>query len=246
MKPLRALPYFGGKSSAPGSSSGAGPWIAGLLPYRRIYAEPFAGMAGVLLARRPSSSEVVGDADDRIVDWWRAVRDHPAEFGRLVELTPRSRTLYEEAWEMVQAWAEPDLLRRALAVHVCLHYGIMHGLGYPGFASLQHGQGFSRRDIDRLAKRMRSVQIETIDAVALTAKLAGRADAVLYLDPPYGGAWTSRYGVDGFDAEALAGVIADCPAFVAISGYGGDWDHLPGWHRTERRVPAVVSGLPAR
>ena len=51
---LHALPRMGGKSY--NSRSGTGRWIAGLLPEYTdgAYVEPFFGMGGVLLQRRPS------------------------------------------------------------------------------------------------------------------------------------------------------------------------------------------------
>ena len=233
---LRALPYHGGKS--PMSASGTGPWIASLLPYRPVYVEPFAGMLGVLLARRPSLYEVAGDADNRIVDWWRAVRDHPTDFARLVERTPRSRTLYEEAMTALAKWDEPDLLRRALAVHIGVHYGMMQGLGKNGFPSFKKVSFFDAADIDALAARLRKVQLESIDACDLAARVAPREDTVVYLDPPYGGeADTTPYGARDFDKAALTATVEGAAAFIAISGYGDDWDHLEGWQRHVRGVP---------
>ena len=56
-------------------------------------------MAGVLLARAPVKTEILNDLNGRVVNWWRAVRDKPEEFGRLLEFTPFSRAEYE--WGVV-------------------------------------------------------------------------------------------------------------------------------------------------
>ena len=79
---LRGLKWVGGKSAA--SALGTGKWITSLLPYDRTYAEPFAGMCGVLLQRFPSAEEIVNDLDERVVNWWRVVRDRPDEIQRLI------------------------------------------------------------------------------------------------------------------------------------------------------------------
>ena len=95
-----------------------GPWIASILPWRRdsCYVEPFAGMLGVLLCRRPVQPEIVNNRDGNLVCWWRMVRDHPNKFAHLVIQTPRSRDLYREACSRLKAGiASPA--RRALALH---------------------------------------------------------------------------------------------------------------------------------
>ena len=82
---LSALSYYGGKSGGHGSS-GRGRWIASLLPgdTRTLYAEPYAGMLGILLQRAPAKLEIVNDLNRRIVNWWRVVRDHPDELARMM------------------------------------------------------------------------------------------------------------------------------------------------------------------
>ena len=72
MGDLRTLSYYGGKRGY-----GKAKWIASFLPQTpdSCYIEPFAGMAGALLARQPIKREVVNDLNRRIVNWWQAVRD---------------------------------------------------------------------------------------------------------------------------------------------------------------------------
>ena len=84
----RTLPYYGGKRGY-----GKAEWIASFLPHTpdSCYVEPFAGMAAVLLARSPVDIEILNDANERIVNWWRIVRDEAEEFGRLIDFSPFSR-----------------------------------------------------------------------------------------------------------------------------------------------------------
>ena len=240
-EPLRALPYYGGKS--PRASNGLGRWIASLLPRRPVYVEPFGGMAGVLLSRRPVGSEVLNDADERIVDWWRAVRDRPAEFGRLIQHTPRSRVLFAEASAVVERWEEPDLLRRALAVHIVLLQGIMHGLGNVQYASISRGQFLEAADIDQLAVRLRRVQLDAVDACVLMRRAAAREDAVVYLDPPYAASNTGGYARVAYDVPSMTELMLGARSFVAVSGVSDEWDGL-GWQRHE--MPAVTYTSAAR
>ena len=48
----------------------------------------FCGMLGVLLQREPAKREIVGDTDGDLVNWWRTVRDQPAELGALLDYSP--------------------------------------------------------------------------------------------------------------------------------------------------------------
>ena len=84
----RTLPWYGGKRGY-----GKAEWIASFLPHTpdSCYVEPFAGMAAVLLARPPVDIEILNDANGRIVNWWRIVRDEPEEFGRLIDFMLFSR-----------------------------------------------------------------------------------------------------------------------------------------------------------
>ena len=52
----------------------------------------------------------MNDLDERVVNWWRVVRDRPDEIQRLIALTPMSRAEFERA--MLDA--ETDPVRRAL------------------------------------------------------------------------------------------------------------------------------------
>lgn len=58
-------------------------WIVERFPeeYRGMtYLEPFVGSGAVLLAKEPSTEEVLNDHDCGVVSVWRAVRDEPSEF----------------------------------------------------------------------------------------------------------------------------------------------------------------------
>ena len=91
--------WVGGKSAY--AATGTGKWIAGLLPppgAAYSYIEPFAGMLGVLLQRQPARREIANDLDGDVINWWRVVRDYPAELGELLDWTPGwSAAMFEEA-----------------------------------------------------------------------------------------------------------------------------------------------------
>lgn len=81
----------------PGSKWSSAPTIAGLLPPHNHYVEPFFGSGAVLLTKQPSRHEIVSDADDRIINFFRVLRDRTDDLIWAIETTPWSRTEYEHS-----------------------------------------------------------------------------------------------------------------------------------------------------
>ena len=250
---LHALNWVGGKSAA--ASQRTGPWVASLLPDdRRVtYVEPFAGMLGVLLQRSKVSLEVVNDTNDRLVNWWRCLRDRPDELLRLVALTPYSRSEFGQAVENVDN-ADLSPVVRAAHFTTVLRQSIRSSdnvsgsswrrwLAYDPAAS-GPPIGHTDRLVDRLAAvaaRVHTVQIERIDAVALLERIADNQRAVVYCDPPYPTANQTLYQ-RSVDFGALADVLKAQQGRVAVSGYGAEWDCL-GWRRVERVTHRLTPGV---
>ena len=207
-------------------------------------------MLGVMLQRPSCSFELANDRDERIVAWWRAVRDHPDDFARLVEFTPHSRAEYERALRRLD---HPSLLERAVAVHIVLEQSVVAGMASrawrvcrlaSGWNYPSRPTGFTRERIARLHRRIRGVTLEARDAVEVLEDFAGRTDAVIYLDPPYrSGSSSEPYAHSDFDAGQLSHLLARAGARCAVSGYGTEWDHL-GWRRHEYATfcPMQVAG----
>src|SRR5262249_54882772 len=80
------LPWYGGKHLL-------ADWIICHFPPHRVYVEPFGGMANVLLRKPPSAIEIFNDSDDRVVNFFRVLRNQEklAELQRRCELTLYSR-----------------------------------------------------------------------------------------------------------------------------------------------------------
>ena len=234
MGKYRSLPYYGGKRGY-----GLAEWIAEHLPADDdiAYIEPFAGMAGVLLARPAVKIEILNDLNGRVVNWWRAVRDEPDAFGWLVENTPFSRAEFEWACASLDDESLTPL-RRALAFHIAVDQGIMSSDGARSWRRCLSGNKgsrprFDRAGITRLADRLRSVQLESVDALDLLKRTADYEACAVYADPPYPTADTSVYAVDRVDIDALAAAFQAQRGAVAVSGYGSEWDCL-GWHKTTK------------
>ena len=233
MSALTALPYVGGKSGHGARTTGR--WVASLLPAADVYVEPFGGMCGVLLQRPPARIEIYNDLDERVVTWWRVVRDRTDELTALLRRTPYSRAEYDAQFDNLD---HPDPVRRALAVTVVLVQSLIPGTAERSWFLKTDREAPLTTDsvlakLDRLAERMRNVQLEARDAVDVLDRVARVTDAVVYCDPPYSDTRTKQYAHGDVDVARLSDALARQTGFTAISGYGDEWNHL-GWDRYER------------
>lgn len=242
MKP--AFAYYGGKSRLAPS------WIVPKLPEHRVYVEPFAGSAAVLLAKPPVRHEVLNDLDGHIVNFYRVLREQSEELAHAVSLTPYSRAEYDAA-----DVDEPDLtdLERAR------RWWARSTQGFGQSATRQTGWSISTaqhsprmyqltRSIDRfaeVAERLRHVFIENTDALSLIERFGADPTACIYVDPPYLRSTRSaptcyRHEFqEDHQHRALAEVCRAAKASVVISGYPSalyDEDLYADWHRTETIV----------
>lgn len=240
-RPLRPpIPYFGGKMTI-------GPAIAALLPAHSHYVEPYCGSLAVLLAKPSSDHETVNDIDQRLITFWRILRERPDELARVCALTPHSRIEHIEA-HMLDA---PDDLELSRQVFVRLTQGRSGQLRRSGWRNYINPAGSSASMPDYLtgyvgriapvAERLQHVSLESMPALDLIAKYGAEPDVLLYVDPPYLGATRTR-SWDGYEHEMrgehdhrdLAAALNTCRAAVVISGYPSDlYDRelYPGWDR---------------
>lgn len=232
--------YFGGKSS----NSPVGKWVISLIPWERnsTYIEPFAGMMGVLLGRRPVRCEIVNDLDGNIVNWWSQVRDNTDELAKHIHCMPFSRQELMNAWKVLKHPSDYSPLRRALALHVILEQGIYKRMGNtkPSWrVAFKPAGGRSSQwqwhHIAELAERIRNVQIENRDALKVLERSCIEPEAVIYCDPPYSTADTTSYRERKADWARMAAILKESKARVAVSGYRDEWDNL-GWMKRQKTV----------
>jgi len=88
-----ALRYHGGKWKI-------AKWIIEHFPEHVCYCEPFGGGASVLLRKAPSRIEVYNDINTLVVNFFRVLRERPAELMAAIELTPYSREEFLGTWRL--------------------------------------------------------------------------------------------------------------------------------------------------
>jgi DNA adenine methylase len=262
------LKWHGGKG-AHGSKLAC--WIVGLMPPHLNYVEPFAGGLAVLLARDPEDprlwlpghkgvSEVVGDLDGRLVNFFRVLRDEQlfARFFRQVETVPLSRA----EWEAAQAheYGRGDPVADAVAFFVCCRQslaGRMKGFTPLSRTRLRKGRNGNVSEWIGAVEGLPAVHARLWKRVAiehmLAVKLIRREDGpgtLFYCDPPYlPRTRTARKVYGEFEmSEAghreLLDVLLACRGKVMLSGYSSPlYDALlAGWTRHTLDVPNNASG----
>ena len=221
--------YYGGKKKI-------AKWLAELCPPHCIYAEPFAGGAGLFWAKgRPKVSnadsyrEVLNDTNGAIVSVYRALRDHPDEVRRLVALTPYSEREYRTAAEVYRGGhpGMPDANRAAyLLLFWASSFAGKAGGGLKrGRTSENPAMTWSNkaRFVDGWASRLQGVYIEDLDYAACMARW-DTPGTLHYCDPPYVGANQGHYsGWTDDDRRALFVRAAGMEGSVMISGYLDAW-----------------------
>ena len=241
------IPYYGGKTKL-------APWIAERLPMNSAYAEPFAGVGSVLLARPKAKIEMINDASQAVITWWRMLRDRPAELETLLQLTPWSRVERDNAREVCANTDEHSDIDIARAFHVLCAQSLANNLtSTTGWrTSLRDSQTHVQSDrnniayIPLIAERIRDVQLECIDGVKLLSRLQKYSDITIYADPPYPNSVTSNYLVDTVVHDKLIEALLAQRGHVAVSGYPRDFDMLydDGWHvDVNERVRAAAANV---
>lgn len=175
-----ALRYFGGKWRL-------APWVISYFPKHVCYVEPFAGAASVLLRKPPSEFEYLNDADGRLVNFFRQLRDHRVELERRISLTPFARLELELSRDRAD-----DPMEDARRFYVLMWQG-------RGGHERSTGWRFQRRharkktaiadfldtsQLGAIAERLQRVGIEHDDAFAVLRRF-DEPGTLHYVDPPY-------------------------------------------------------------
>lgn len=238
------LTYYGGKQALSRQ-------IVPLFPDHRVYLEPFCGGAAVLFAKPRAERETINDADGRVMAFWRALRDHPEELAAAVAATPYGRREWRESRPDVEDESDVEKARRLL---VNVDQSFSRSRQSWSVPCVGDGRGrwqpgsWENLPLKLLVavERLRGVALEHGDALDLIPRW-DRADALIYLDPPYTGPLRTEpskgYDVDddGTLWDRLVDVLLDVKhAAVILSGYPCVEAERLGWRMVELRMKRTV------
>lgn len=234
------------------------PWIISHFPQHRIYVEPFAGAASVLMRKPRVHGEVLNDIDGDIVNVFRVLRDPDTavQLERVVRLTPFARAEFKAAYEPTD---DPVERARRTLVRAFMGYGTTSmrksrtGFRARTYQRLQTGPAdwASWPDqIQAFVSRLQGVIIEQMDAVECI-RLHDGPDTLFYVDPPYlkecrtGGLRGYKHEMTDDDHLRLLECLLGVEGMVVLSGYRNALydEALAGWHRVERHVLADGGAL---
>lgn len=242
------LRYHGGKWKL-------APWIIGHFPEHRVYVEPFAGAASVLMRKPRSYGEIINDAWGDVVNVFRVLRDPESaeQLRRAVELTPFARAEFVADWP----GAEVDQIERARRTIFRSLAGFCsastNGAHNTGFRANAHRSGTTPahdwnnypKHIGTFCARLAGVCVEQRPASQIIAQ-HDRAETLFYVDPPYlhstrtmkRGNASYAFEMTDDDHRALAEQLRTVRGMVVLSGYPSelyDRELYHDWVRVERR-----------
>ncbi len=211
----------------------------------------------MLLLKQPVAAECYNDIDDRIVGFFRVLRDpeQSAELQRRASLTPYARAELE--------WAFGEPIDAIDAAHRLLVRSFMgHGSDSAtrttrtGFrARLTQGRGLPSHEwatwadsIPAFRERLAGVLLDNDNALRVIDRMDSRS-TLIYCDPPYVHSTRSamsgrtsttngyRHEMTDADHEALAARLLRVDGMAVVSGYPCELydDMFAGWTTAQRR-----------
>lgn len=240
------LRYHGGKWML-------APWIIGHFPKHKVYVEPYAGGASILMRKPRSYAEVYNDLASEVVNVFRVLRDpmKAEDLRRRIELTPFAREEFVATYEAVED--DVEAARRTIARSM-MGFGSDGTLATrpTGFRANSNRSGTTpARDwvnypsaIPAFVERLQGVIIEQRPAIRVIEH-HDATDTLHYVDPPYlhsTRASEKMYDVEMTDEDhrELAAVLRGLKGMIVLSGYPSPlYEQLyGGWHRVEREALA--------
>lgn len=227
--------YYGGKWNV-------APEIIKWMPQHEVYVEAFGGSLSVFLQKKPCNLEVVNDAEERIVNCYRMVRDRHRDMRLLLEMTPYSR---KERFGGLDRHVDP--IEDARRTFAALWFGVGHSLAdkSAGFrnsktSNCSPASSFKNwcDELPDIHGRLRDALVECLDWRLIFDKY-DTPETLWYLDPPY--LMSTRkdpshgYTHEFTDADhsALLERVQTLKGWVLLSGYKEARYDALGWHRDD-------------
>ena len=227
-KPLTSgIPYYGGKARFAG-------WIVERTTYRTAYVEPCGGVGSVLLRRRKSKAEILNDLSGVVVNWWEVCRDAWPELKDMLEWTPPSRDVRNQA-QAICFEGDENPVRWAWAFSVLAQQSMANNMTTTNSwrYHFEHDRHYRGGNLAQIAERIKDLQLDNRDMCDVLTATQRVSDIMVYVDPPYPTAITEAYFETdaSFDRAAVAELLLAQCGDVAVSGYEGDWPELTeaGW-----------------
>ncbi len=236
-------------------------------PPHRIFASPFGGMGGEIMAKQPSRIEIWNDVDDHVYSVFKVLQNDK-EYRRLLDLlknkTPNGRRQYEDC-------------SRILAEHPCKHprvrkawaFLVCSAIGYRGphpslarswSTNLSHGDRATKllldlpTVLDLWRQRFRRVRLEHTDWFGVFRRYDSPT-TFWFVDPPYHPATLTshaplyRHVLMLAEHEKLLRTLLGAKGFILLCGYDQALyaSYLFHWRRVSFDTRAIMGrGTPRK
>lgn len=220
----------------PGSKRFFAEKIVRYMPETEIYSEFFGGSLAVLLAKARSTSEIVNDGHNELINFMLVVRDKPEELIYKMEFTLSSEGFYKDL-ERISPLGDVDrafrflyLNRQAFSMRMGTTWAVS-----PGRDS-KWKVDYLQNKVRLVHKRLSGVEITCRDyRDMLKIKAMSHPDTLIYLDPPYYKTSSRGYANRGrfnhkkffpFCKKLKARVMLSHSYHPAVHNYFSDWESV--------------------
>ena len=207
--------------------------IISLFPTHECYVEGFFGGGSVFFHKKPSRIEVINDANQLLITFFRVIKDDINAFLKKFETTLVSRDLFMDYRS--SDWMQLDDLEKAFRLYYIIKcsYGGLFRFNKEGkcnspFASTPDKKAksslFSGLDLVKKAhKRIQNAIIENLSYEELIPRF-DRSTTLFFLDPPYDVEYS--YGIN-FDYDRLLEICREIKGKFILTEPTGKLEFYP-------------------
>jgi len=164
----------------------------------KVYCEPFAGGAAVLLGKSPSYHEIINDLDGNVINLYRQIKHHRGEMIKALKLLPSSRGLFTEHLDILNSRHSTEIQKATAFAYCNFHcFGADNttfGVQRLGFRT----NSYLIKKVIAFSKRIDRVTIENL-TWQRCIDLYDCKEALFFLDPPYTAGKVDAYNAWSMD-----------------------------------------------
>lgn len=228
----------------PGAKWAIADKIIALFPEHRSYIEPYFGSGAILFNKKQVPLETVNDIDSEVVNFFEVLRSDYKHLQEALRLTPYSREVYAQICSTDPTDKFDKAYRFFVRHWMSMGGGQRYKTGWCHTNTTQHGKNLAvkfKSTIDSLeeyVERLRTVQIEHMDAINLIPKHDFKG-TLIYIDPPYmmntrkQKYYKEEMTIEDDHQRLLDTILQLKKAMVIVSGYDNELynSKLANWNR---------------
>jgi DNA adenine methylase len=215
--------------------------ILPLIPRHEIYTEAFFGGGAVFFAKEPTTSEIINDTNNMVVNFYEVVKTDFENLKAKIEATPFSRASYTVALTIYRLPGLFSKLQQAWAFYIATNMGFSCKVGSWGYDKYgKRVKAFQNKKLAfnrEILERLENVQVENNDACTVIQS-RDTENSFHYVDPPYIEVNQGHYeGYTKQDYRKLLDTLSKVKGKFLLSSYPTDlldeYITKQGWYTKE-------------